>query len=370
MNCTDPDIAAAHFRGTFSVIINRHAPLKSFQVRNNYVPWIGEKTKEDIFLRDRLKVEASKENCPQKLSQYKYVRNKVKKQLGNDQAQYYKDKFYNPDISVNSIWNNVNDCLGTGNRSYCNTPSMIIHNDIVYSNPRDIANALNRVFIEKVKRLANMTTGCPTIEPKERLKSWLDKRKGTLPVFQLQPINNEKLRKILSKLKGNRSCGMDFIDGFCLKLAAPILEPVLLHLVNLIIEKSKFPTFWKSTKVNPHFKKGDRMNGENYRPVSDIIFVSKITEAAVFEQIYQHFQTNGLWHPNHHGYKANHSTVTALAQLYDLWVKGAEDRELTAALLLDLSASFDVVSHDILLEKLKVYNFSSSSCDWFRSYHG
>ena len=146
------------------------------------------------------------------------------------------------------------------------------------------------------------------------------------------------MKKILKKLKGNRSCGIDFIDGYSIKLAAPILEEVLLHLVNLNIEQAKFPQFWKSTKINPNYKKGDRTNGENYRPVSDIVFVSKITEAAVFEQTYEHFQTNGLWHPNHHGYKAHHSTSTALAQLYDLWIRGAEDKELSAALLLYLSA--------------------------------
>ena len=133
-----------------------------------------------------------------------------------------------------------------------------------------------------------------------------------MPEFKLAPIDIAKLRKILSRLKGNRSCGIDFIDGYSVKLAAPVLEKVLLHLVNLNIEQSQYPQLWKNTKVNPHFKKGDRSNGENYRPVSDIIFVSKITEAAVFEQTYNHFQSYNLWHPNHHDYEAQHSTSAAL----------------------------------------------------------
>ena len=60
--------------------------------------------------------------------------------------------------------------------------------------------------------------------------------------------------------------------------------------------------------------------------------------------------------------------ATALIQLYDLWSRGAEDKEFTAALLLDLSAAFDVVNHKILLQKLEVYNFSPSSLEWFKSY--
>ena len=94
----------------------------------------------------------------------------------------------------------------------------------------------------------------------------------------------------------------------------------------------------------------------------------KIAEAAIFDQTFHHFDQNKLWHPNHHGFRPNHSTSTALIQLYDLWCSGAEDREFTAALLLDLSAAFDVVNHKILLDKMELYNFSPSSIQWFKSY--
>ena len=172
----------------------------------------------------------------------------------------------------------------------------------------------------------------------------------------------------MKKLKGNRSSGIDFIDGYSIKLASPIIEDVLIHLVNLSIRKSLYPQLWKSSKISPHFKKGEKINGENYRPVSDIVFVSKIAEAAVFEQTFAHFNLNNLWHANHHGFRPNHSTATALIQLYDLWARGAEEREFTAALLLDLSAAFDVVDHRILIEKLELYNFSPSTLQWFKSY--
>jgi hypothetical protein len=132
----------------------------------------------------------------------------------------------------------------------------------------------------------------------------------------LKPITPENLSKIMKKLKGNRSSGIDFIDGYSIKLAYPIIEDVLIHLVNLSIAKSQFPQLWKSSKINQHFKKGERTDGEKYRPVSDIVFVSKIAEAAIFEQTYAHFDENKLWHPNHHGFRPNHSTSTALIQLY------------------------------------------------------
>ena len=108
--------------------------------------------------------------------------------------------------------------------------------------------------------------------------------------------------------------------------------------------------------------------GENWRPVTDIVFVSKLAEAAVLQQISEHFSENKLWHPNHHGFRPNHSTATAITQLYDIFIRGAENKELTAALLLDLSAAFDVVDHQILLQKLRLYGFSPNSISWIRSY--
>ena len=118
----------------------------------------------------------------------------------------------------------------------------------------------------------------------------------------------------------------------------------------------------------PLYKKSDRTNGENYRPVSNIIFVCQICEKTIYDQVFNHFIINHLFHPNNHGFRPNHSTVTALIQLQDLWLKAAEKKEISAALLLDLSAAFDLVDHQILIGKLQLYGFDDSALNWFSSY--
>ena len=77
---------------------------------------------------------------------------------------------------------------------------------------------------------------------------------------------------------------------------------------------------------------------------------------------------NNLIHPNHHGFLSNHSTATALLHLYDLWIQAIDSGQFSAALLLDLSAGFDVVSHPILLDKLAMYGLDELAVSWFRSY--
>ena len=111
----------------------------------------------------------------------------------------------------------------------------------------------------------------------------------------------------------------------------------------------------------PLYKKLDRTNGENYRPVSNIIFVSQIFEKAVFEQLYNHFTCNNLFHPNNHGFRPNHSTVSALIQLQDLWLQAADNGLISAALLLDLSAAFDLVDfavEDSNIILIYIYDFA------------
>ena len=169
-------------------------------------------------------------------------------------------------------------------------------------------------------------------------------------------------------MKNKRSHGTDFIDPYSLKLAGPLIEGALLHIVNLSIQQNKFSTNWKTQLVNPLHKKGDKLQVDNYRPVSHLIEVGKIVEHAVYEQVVNHFTAHSLFHPNHHGSISDHSTTTALTQLVDMWIDAAESKELSAVLLLDQSAAYDLIDHSTLSEKMKIYNFEDKTIQWFKSY--
>ena len=77
---------------------------------------------------------------------------------------------------------------------------------------------------------------------------------------------------------------------------------------------------------------------------------------------------NKFFNPNHHAYRAGHSTTTALLQLYDTWLDALEGGDLAGVCMLDMSAAFDLVDTDILLEKLKLYGFDQNSVQWTWSY--
>ena len=88
----------------------------------------------------------------------------------------------------------------------------------------------------------------------------------------------------------------------------------------------------------------------------------------IHDQVYDYLVNEKLLHPYHHGFLKHHSTATALQQLVDLWMRAADQGKLSASLLLDLSAGFDVVNHQLLLLKLSEYSFDEVSLAWFDIY--
>ena len=60
--------------------------------------------------------------------------------------------------------------------------------------------------------------------------------------------------------------------------------------------------------------------------------------------------------------------MTAVLQMYDRWVTGASDGKISGIVLLDLSAAFDLVNPELLLEKMKIYGLEPEFVEWIESY--
>ena len=232
-----------------------------------------------------------------------------------------------------------------------------------------LATGMNEFFVKKIADLKRNVTENDAEAANDILKMFLSRKEIPPEGFKLKEITTEQMNKLIKGLKGKKSCGLDWICGFSLKIAAPALAEELKFLTNLSIRTSRFPTGWKFTKVLPGFKnKGSRFEANSYRPISNLSEISKLTERAVHSQVYDYFEKSSLFHPNHHGFLKNHSTATAIQQIFNFWMKALDEGKLTSTLLLDLSAGFDVIDFDILLEKMEHYGFQQETVSWFSSY--
>ena len=148
------------------------------------------------------------------------------------------------------------------------------------------------------------------------------------------------------------------------------LLPVITRIVNLSLEQSCFPDKYKCAVVKPLLKKpGLDPIFKNYRPVSNLSFVSKIIEEAASLQIQDHIKTNGYYEKMQSAYRSKHSTETALIKVLDDVLTLLDEDNVVFLSLLDLSAAFDTVYHALLIERLRrSFRITGSALEWIRSY--
>lgn len=91
----------------------------------------------------------------------------------------------------------------------------------------------------------------------------------------------------------------------------------------------------------------------NYRPVSNLPFLSKLREKAALVRLNEHVGKNHLLPKNQSAYRRYHSCETALLRLVSDLLDGLGNQEVSALISLDLSAAFDTVDHDILVQVLQ-----------------
>ena len=142
----------------------------------------------------------------------------------------------------------------------------------------------------------------------------------------------------------------------------------LTELFNLSFNQGKFPVVLKIASVMPTFKKGNRLDIKNYRPISLISNISKIIEKLIHKRLNSFLEHNDIFYSSQFGFRDNHSTTHALIEMTDQ-IKEACDCGLYASgVYLDLKKTFDTVNHKILLWKLNHYGIRDITNDWFKSF--
>uniref|UniRef100_A0A8C6M131 Reverse transcriptase domain-containing protein n=1 Tax=Nothobranchius furzeri TaxID=105023 RepID=A0A8C6M131_NOTFU len=183
-----------------------------------------------------------------------------------------------------------------------------------------------------------------------------------------QPIISDDLIKIVGEAKPSGSP-----DGVMptrlFKEVFPVVTPLILHIINMSLSSGIVPDDFKKAVIRPLLKKPgmDALLSANYRPISKLPFLSKVLEKCVYHQLLVFMDENAIFETFQSGFRALHSTETTLVRVLNDIYLATNSGNSELLLLLDLTAAFDTIDHEVLLHRLHHYvGISGLALEWFR----
>uniref|UniRef100_A0A8C6LI35 Reverse transcriptase domain-containing protein n=1 Tax=Nothobranchius furzeri TaxID=105023 RepID=A0A8C6LI35_NOTFU len=193
---------------------------------------------------------------------------------------------------------------------------------------------------------------------------------ATRGLVAFEQISLDDLIKIAGKAKPSGSPD-EVMPTRLLKEVFPVVAPLILHIINMSLSSGIVPDDFKKAVIQPLLKKHglDASLAENYRPISKLPFLSKVLEKCVYHQFLVFMDENAIFETFQSGFRALHSTETALVRVLNDIYLATDSGNSVLLLLLDLTAAFDTIDHEVLLHRLHHYvGISGLALEWFRSY--
>jgi hypothetical protein len=315
---------------------------------NNSPPWIDSEVIHLSNIKETARRKAKREKTPASEERYKNLNNRLKNLLEAKYRNYINNSAELISSNPKRFWGIVK--AKTKNRSLPET----MRNGISESSTAiDKANMLNNYF------QSVFTQPCPNDE--------LPNIETTVnPSLSLLQLSVAEVRLTLENLNPNKAYGPDGLPTRILKECAATLAPSLTILFNRSLCVGEVPDQWKLANVVPIFKKGEKDDVSNYRPVSLLSVTSKVLERCIFNQIYPFI--GAAIYPLQHGFMKGKSTVTQLLEVYYEVNKIMDNSGQVDMIFLDFAKAFDSVPHRLLIHKLKSFGISGRLLAWFNSY--
>jgi len=152
----------------------------------------------------------------------------------------------------------------------------------------------------------------------------------------------------------SKSCDLDPLLTALLKLCLPELSATLLSIINHSLNTGVLPSHFKKALVTPvpQSRTTSYDDVSNYRPISQLPFISKVLERVVTNRIRPHLEDH-LFDKYQSAYRAAHSTEKALLRVHHDITSALDKGSTVALVMLNQSATFSVIGHDILLQHLE-----------------
>ncbi len=313
-------------------------------------PWISPPIVRQMRKRDKLYKRAKVSKKQQDWNKYKSQRNRVQRIVADAHTDYINNTIGKSlDGDGKKFWTYIKskrkDSLGI--------PTLVTNSGVHFTN-KSKATALNEQFASVFTKSEDLPVP----------------QKGASPYPNIGNLTIESagVAKQLRELKPNKASGPDDLPARMLHEYADDLAPMLTNIMQQSYNLGKLPSDWTKARVIGIYKKGDKTNPENYRPVSLTCICCKVQEHILLSHIAKHLSINSIIIDSQHGFREKLSCETQLLQAVDDWSNTLNQRGQADVLFLDFSKAFDRVPHQHLLHKLSYYGINGKTLGWIKGF--
>ena len=239
-------------------------------------------------------------------------------------------------------------------KSKVNTGSLANSNNELVNEPRMKAEMLND-FFSSVFTLEN-DTGMPLLDTFSGEK-----------LVDLE-VDAEIIKDKLRNLKVDKAAGDDNMVPSILKAVNEEIALPVATIFRKSLDTGSVPRDWRSANVTPLFKKGNRHQVSNYRPVSLTSQICKIVESVIRDEVVRHLDKYQLLRNSQHGFRKGYSCTTNLLVFLESVTGDIDAKHNVDTIYLDFAKAFDKVPHKRLISKLKAHGIDGLVCDWIEAW--
>ena len=350
----DLDVLVSQYNTCLKSILDIHAPIETITLKPKKNPWYSQ---EIHILRQNKRAfqrKFKKTRADSDLHNLIQCRDDLKSLIRSTKVNYFSKLINDAQFDQGNLFRRVKSMLNKKN-------SVPIPEN---TSETEFCNELNEFFITKIEAIRAEFNDLDNTHCHD-----FDETAVSQPLRKLEPVTIEKVVTMVSK-SASKTCDLDPCPTSVLKLCITELAPTITDIINLSLQSAKVPTALKHATVTPRLKKPTLPTvPKSFRPVSNLPYISKLIEQAVLDQLNTHFDRNNLVETYQSGYKAKHSTETALLYITNNLLQKLDQNEAILIAFLDLSAAFDVVDHRILLDRLnKSQGIEEDALQWIKSY--
>ncbi|KAJ1134487.1 hypothetical protein NDU88_000938 [Pleurodeles waltl] len=348
---TDPNEAANNLTSWISDCANLLAPLKTQANTNNhkknswFTPDLKDSKKECRTLGNTWRFNQTEEN----MSALKNATRQHHQRLRAARKSAFQNRLDNNAHNSKELFGIVKELSNPDAENNSIPPS------------QDLCDSLAAFFHHKITDIYNSFTTTNTNPP-------LEPATDNTTILTWNPTTTEETTRIMNSIHSGSPS--DPCPHHIFNKADNIIAPHLRDIINASFTTATFPENWKHAELNALLKKptADPTELKNFRPISLLPFPTKVIEKIVNAQLTTALETNDSLDPSQFGFRANHSTETALIAATNDIRSLTDKGETVALILLDLSAAFNTVCHRTLIRRLSNAGIRGKALEWIISF--